>query len=137
MRHPNEELLRRESEAWESGDPEAVIALYTEDAVYHYPGNNPLAGDYHGHDGIREFLRKRADLLGAADSAGGHFHDFVANDEHGVQLIHVIAAKRGREVEWRGVVVYHFRDGKLDHAWVHVDPQRVVDEFLNSLRTPQ
>ncbi len=31
--HPNEELVRREADAWDAGDPEAVVALYTPQAV--------------------------------------------------------------------------------------------------------
>ena len=131
--HPHEELIRRESEAWQSGDPEAVVALYTPEAVYHYPGNNPLSGDYHGHDGIRDLHRRRTALIDAADETEAHRHDFIANDEHGIQLVHWLAAKDDRRIEWHGVLVHHFRDGKLDHTWVHIDPQQAVDDFLNSL----
>ena len=133
--HPYEELIRRESEAWRSGDVEAVLALYTPEAVYHYPGQNPLAGDYRGHEGIRELHRKRTRLIQAVDEAEAHYHDFIANDEHGVQLVHWLAAKGGRNVEWHAVHVYHFRDGKLDHTWVHLDSQQAVDDFLTHLES--
>lgn len=128
--HPNEELVRREADAWDAGDPEAVVALYTRQAVYHIPGNNPLSSDYRGHEGIREYYRRTTELLGALDELDGSEHDLIANDEHAVRLLEIRAGKGDRRAEWRHVAVYHFRDGRIDRVWVHLDPQQVVDAFM-------
>ncbi len=128
--HANEEVVRREAAAWDAGDAEAIVALYTPEAVIHSPGNNPLSGEYGGYDGVREYHRKLTQLLGSLDELDGREHDVVANDEHVVRLLQIVARKGDREVEWRHVAVYHIRDGKLDRVWNHMDPQREVDAFV-------
>jgi ketosteroid isomerase-like protein len=128
--HPNEELVRREADAWDRGDPEAIVAFYTPQAVYHIPGNNPLAGDYRGHEGIREYYRKTTQLLGALDELDGREHDLMANDEHAVRLLQIRARKGDQQADFRHVAVYDVRDGKIDRVWVLEDPQQAVDAFM-------
>lgn len=43
--------------AWEGGDPEAVLALFTEDASYR---SAPFREPYLGHDGIRAYWTRGA-----------------------------------------------------------------------------
>ncbi len=124
--HPNAEVVRREAAAWDTGDPEAVVAHYTPQAVYRIPGNNPLSGDYRGYEGIRDYYRKCTELLEALDELEGVEHDLIANDEH-VRLLQIRVRKGDQQAEFRHVAVYHVRDGKLDRVWVLEDPQDVVD----------
>jgi hypothetical protein len=42
--HPNEELFRRLLKVWGSGDREAAVRFFAEDAVFHHPGPGPLQG---------------------------------------------------------------------------------------------
>ena len=128
--HPNEELVRLEAAAWDRGDPEAVVACYTPQAVYRMPGSNPLSADSHGHEGIRQYYRKCTELLGALDDLSGREHDLLVNDEHAVRLLQISARKGDRQAEWHHVAVYHFRGGKLDGVWVLEDPQHVADAFM-------
>ena len=128
--HANEELVRREAAAWDRGDPEAIVAFYTPEAVIHVSGNSPVSGEYRGHEGVREYHRKLSQALGALDELDARQHDILANDEHVVRLLQVVARKGDRSVEWRHVEVYHVRDGKLDRVWNHMDPQGELDAFL-------
>lgn len=41
------------------------------------------------------------------------------------------AERNGRELTWRGVDVYHMRDGKIADIWITVGDQYAVDEFRN------
>ena len=140
--HPNEDVVPRELDAWERGDPEAVVACYTPRAVYHCPGNNPLSADYRGHEGIRDYYARCTQLLGALDELEGSEHDLLVNDEHAVRLLEIRARKGDQRAEWLHVAVYHFREVKLDGVWVLEDPQPVADEFMTHVgqtlaRTPE
>src|SRR5688500_7144458 len=123
--HPNEQLARREIELIDAADMEGLRALYADDCVLHYPGKNPLAGD---HRGLDAFFA-RADALFGDGSITRKLHDAFGTDEHAVQILDVTAEAAGRSHSWRGIVVYHVRDGRFTEAWVHVDDQYGVDAF--------
>jgi hypothetical protein len=50
-----------------------------------------------------------------------------------VQLLTVTASAHGESHTWRAVVVMHVRDGKISEAWIHIDDQYALDDFVNSL----
>jgi ketosteroid isomerase-like protein len=126
--HPHEELLRREAEAAIRGDY-VVEDFYTEDHVLHYPGNNPLSGDYHGHAGIKEFGRGIAAIVTFTQL---ELHDAIANDDHGVELGRVQGERKdGTRHEWRITWVCHFREGKISESWGQIDDQPALDDFLS------
>lgn len=130
MAHPNAELARRELDAVNSGDLDALRELYTEDFVFHYPGRNPLAGEHRGFAGLQRFAEKIGDLVG--ESIEREAHAFVADDEHAIQLLTVSATRKdGQSHRWNAVVVLHVRDGKFNEAWIHVEDQYALDEFLS------
>jgi uncharacterized protein len=127
--HPNEQLARREIELVNAGDLVALGELYAEDFVFHYPGRNPLAGDYQDLD---DFISKAGGLLGEG-ILKRELHDAFGSDDHAVQLLSVTAEVGERSHSWRAVAVYRVRDGKFSEGWLHVDDQYALDEFLNSL----
>jgi len=127
--HPNEELARRELEVVAAGDTDAIRALYAEDFVLHYPGRNPLAGD---HD-IETFLGKLGALFGEDATVERTLHDALGSDDHAVQLLTVSVNARGRSHTWHPIFVMHVRDGKIAEAWISVDDQHALDDFLNAL----
>lgn len=127
--HPNEQLARREIELINAGDFEALDEMYAEDFVFHYPGRNPLAGD---DQRFEDFVAKAQGLFGEG-TLKRELHDAFGSDEHAVQLVNVTAEVGGRSHSWRAVGVMHVREGKFSEAWLHVDDQYALDEFLNSL----
>ena len=126
--HPNELLARQEIELINAGDSEALDDLYTDDLVIHYPGKNPLAGSHP----VQEFLAKFQAVL-KGGTLKRELHDAFGTDDHAVQLLHVTASVRGRTHSWNAVAVMHLRDGRFSEAWLHVDDQYALDDFLNSL----
>ena len=91
--HPNEALARREIEAIETGDAEALSALYADDVALHYPGRDPLAGDYRNVD---DFLAKLGALFGEDATITRELHEAFGSDDHAVQLLNVTANVPGR-----------------------------------------
>ena len=128
--HPNEELARREHQVLESGDMDALAALYADDLVLHYPGRNPLAGD---HRGLEEFLAKIQPLMGEDGTVTRELHDAFGSDDHAVQLLTVTGNARGKTHTWQAAVVMHTRDGKVSEVWIQIGDQYALDGFLNSL----
>lgn len=127
MAHPNEDLLRRGYDAFGRGDMAAIAELFADDIVWHFPGNNPLAGDYKGRDNVLAFFGK------SVEQAGGtlrvEVHDILANDEHGVALTRSTAQRGGKSLDDLGVQVFHIRDGKAVESWSHLGDQAAIDEF--------
>ena len=50
--HPNEELLRREYEAFAGNDIDALARIFSDDVVYHIGGDGPLSGDHRGRAAV-------------------------------------------------------------------------------------
>ena len=128
MAHPNEELLRGGYEAFGKGDLDALRNDYFDEAiVWHQPGNNPLAGDFHGID---EVLRVFGRLF---EISGGTFrtelHDVLANDEHAVALGRVTAYRGDQLLDQNYAHVCHIRNGKLTEAWILNADQAAADAF--------
>lgn len=130
MAHPNAELARRELEAVNSGDLETLREIYAEDFVFRYPGRNPLAGEYRGFEGLQEFAERIGDVAG--EQVEREAHAILADEEHAIQLLTVRATRKdGRSHAWNAVVVLHARGGRFNQAWIHIDDQYALDEFLS------
>jgi ketosteroid isomerase-like protein len=130
MAHHLADLMRSEAEAAAGGDEERWLSHYSEDAVFRYPGSNPFAGEYRGHDGLRRWRRTRASVAAKLDRLSAELHDALGSDDHGVQLYTVTAQKGDRSLTWRGAIVCHASDGRITDAWVVIDPMAELDEFL-------
>src|SRR5437867_1312142 len=129
MAHPNEELFQQIFDAFSNGDMDLFASLLPDDAVFHFPGRGPLAGDHRGKDQVLAVLAKQTELT------GGTFrmerHDILANDEHAVALVMVRAERGGKTWEDNAVLVSHFKDGKVAETWLHPGDQYVGDEFFS------
>lgn len=122
--HPNEELLRREYEAFERGDLRVLDEILADDVVYHLPGSNPFAGTYEGKDAVFRLF--------AADreaSFASEIHDVLANDRHAVALTFVRGERAGRRLQDITVHVVHVVDGKVTEAWFFPGDQAASDAF--------
>jgi ketosteroid isomerase-like protein len=130
MTETNRERLQRALEGFGAGDPHAYTALFTDDVLYHYPGRNPLSGDYRGKEAVLAFIERVSDLTGGTFAA--QVHDVLGSDDHAASLLLVSAERDGRRMEWRAVGVYNFHEGKVTEAWVHpIVDQNELDSFLS------
>ena len=125
--HPNVGLLRKGYEAFAKGDMATLRDLFSEDTVWHVPGNNLLAGEHRGRDAVFAFFGRTAELSGGTYRV--ELHDALANDEHAVGLSRATASRQGKQLDTRDVEIYHVRNGKIAEAWSFTDDQRAEDEF--------
>jgi uncharacterized protein len=127
MAHPNEELVRRGYDAFNSADVETLREVLAENTIFHEPSGNPISGDYQGIDQVLSFFGT------LAERSGGTFrvsvHDVVANDEHVVGLHSSEAEREGRRLRSPTVLVFHVRDGRVTETWSHHYDQSEYDEF--------
>jgi ketosteroid isomerase-like protein len=128
--HPNEELLRRQDDAFNSGDVDALFDTFTDDVKFHASGSSSLAGDYEGKDAMRELYGRYVHAMG--ESPQFETHDILANDDHGVTLTVLRATKGARSIEIRSIQVFHFREGKVSEWWSVDMDQAEADAFYDS-----
>jgi ketosteroid isomerase-like protein len=130
MAHPNAELVSRGYEAFGRGDLDTVMTLFADDIVWHVPGRSPIAGEYHGKDGVLAFFGK------LMEETGGTFrlsvHDVAATDRHALAIIDGHAERHGKSYDFHAIHVWHLRDGKAEvFRGVPIDAY-ADDEFWQS-----
>jgi len=130
MRHPNADLLAAHLDALAGGDIAAAMSFYSDEVLFHYPGRNPLSGEYRGKDQVLGLMGKVMALT--KGSFHPEVHDILASDNHVAALVTVRAVRDGRAVEWTSVDLFHIRDGKLSEHWVHEVDQDTVDRFWSA-----
>ena len=120
--HPNAHRLYAAHNAFKAGDVDALFSLMADDVVWHMPGDNSLAGSYHGKD---EILRNFAMLQAAVDAYWAHPLDYFASDDHAV-LVAVVRARKGeRTLDTREVMTWRIEDGRLKECWhMCVEPEK-------------
>jgi uncharacterized protein len=129
--HPNEGLARSAMEATQRGDIEGMLAHYSDDVVFHYPGRNVLSGTHRGKDALHRWMDEFGEILGEGGSLTRTLHDVVAGDDHVVSLISVEARRTGgRTARWNAVLVMHVTDGKISEMWGNIDDPYAVDHLL-------
>ncbi|HEV3381357.1 MAG TPA: nuclear transport factor 2 family protein [Trebonia sp.] len=129
MAHPNEDLLRRGYEAYNSGDMDTVQTLMDGNVLWHAGGSNQLTGDYRGFSEIMGFFGKVMQLSGG--TFRGEIHDVMANDTHGVVLVTFHGERDGHTVALRSADVWHLADGKATEHWSFFEDQPAFDKFFS------
>ncbi len=125
--HPNAILLRNGYEAFGKGDMATITELFSEDVVWHLPGNNQLSGVHRGKDAVFAIFAKTTQL------SGGTFkidvHDVLANEQHAVALTRATASRQGNTFDSLDTDVYHVSGGKVTEWWSFAEDQRLTAEF--------
>lgn len=95
--HPNATLVRSGFERFARGDVAGVVDLFAEDAVWHVPGANAVAGEYRGRGEIIAFLRRAVELTGGTYRV--ELLWVVADDEHVVAVYRARGERQGRSLD--------------------------------------
>jgi len=114
MEHPNAELYRRATAAFQSGDIDAVKDALAPGLRWHEAGNPEVMG--------REAVLQQ--MSGDVKRIDGNIavHDVLANDEHVVALINVALRKPdGSEIAYPAIEVAHMSDGLIIERWSFMD----------------
>jgi ketosteroid isomerase-like protein len=63
MSQANVELARQASWAWNNGGMDALLRYMDADVEWHPPADSMEAGIYRGHDGVRDYLGRPAEIF--------------------------------------------------------------------------
>ena len=114
MEHPNAELYRHLTAAFQSGDVDTVKGALGLGLRWHEAGNPEVMG--------REAVLQQ--MSGAIRRIDGNIavHDVLANDEHIIALINVALRKPdGSEIAYPAIEVAHMSDGLITERWSFMD----------------
>jgi ketosteroid isomerase-like protein len=113
--HPNAELYRRLTAAFQAGDLDAIRGGLAVDVQWHEAGEATVVD---GRDAVL------ARLTGAVAHIEGRIdlHDVLADDEHVIAMLNVSLRKRdGSEISYPAVEVAHMSDGRVTERWSFMD----------------
>ncbi len=88
MSQENVELARRASWAWNDGGMDALLRYMDADVEWHPPADSMEAGVYHGHDGVRDYLGRPAEIF--QESRLEPLEVIDVDDERVISVIRVI-----------------------------------------------
>lgn len=130
LRKQNLELMHRFCEARANGDLEEIMGCLTEDVVWRYPGRNPLSREYRGKEDVAGFFRSLRDLTGGEFSSKA---ERIMADEDSA-FVHELpqGIVKGKHLEWRTVLMFRLREGKIAEVEVFQNIQHELDEWWNS-----
>jgi ketosteroid isomerase-like protein len=128
--HPNVELMRKVYDAFGTGDVETAGSYWTEDAVHHYPGRNPLSGEHKGLAESIAFANKIFELTGG--QLRMDVLEIGASDHHAFALLDTHYERKGNVLEMPFVNVARIEGGKIAEFWTYPNDVYATDEFWNS-----
>jgi ketosteroid isomerase-like protein len=98
-------------------DDGAVRDVLTEDIEWHVPGDNAIAGDYHGIDEVLDYFIRRRDL--ANKTFRMHPRDILTGSgDHVAALTDGTATIDGVEYSWSTVGLYRIRGDRISACWL-------------------
>ena len=105
-------LVRKGYAAFNSGDIETLMSLFSHDVVQHVPGTSPLAGDYKGVESVLGYYAKLGELTDGTFRA--HLIDAHGDGRGHVTSLHQVIATRGGVTRVsRGSIVFTFLGDKV------------------------
>ena len=129
--HPNITMIRKGVEAFNQGNPNALMAMIADDAVFHVPGNSPIAGEYRGKQAIGGFFQHMGQLSEGPQRIDLEYM-LTSGDEYVVALWKAIGARKGMEYEGLAGYIFRIRDGKVVEAHNLQEDQEAIDRFWSA-----
>jgi ketosteroid isomerase-like protein len=98
-------------------DDSAVRDVLTDDIVWHVPGSNAIAGDYHGIEAVLDYFTRRRDL--ADKTFRMHPRDvLVGAGDTVAALTDGTATIDGVEHRWSTVGLYRIAGDRVAECWL-------------------
>ena len=124
--HLNAAAVLQGAEAWNSGDLDFLREYFTDDAVFHFAGNNAISGTYWGRDAVMDALAR------ASQGWGPHtdVESVLVSNDHVMIFHHGIGEHEGTPYDVFPVIAMKLdSDGKVTEAWNLANDQRAWDQF--------
>jgi ketosteroid isomerase-like protein len=128
-RQANLAVMERYRDAWAGGDFAGLAALYADDFILHWNGDNPLAGDHVGKaaalGALVEFTRRTDRRLVAV-------LNIMADAGKAVMIARERLGGKGETREVDRTLVYRTDGEKLVECWVLDADQGFIDRLLKA-----
>lgn len=122
------EAVRRLYAAVAARDLGAAEACFATDAIWHLPGNSPIAGDHSGWPAIRDnFLAKLGPLSGGTFRA--ELLDVAIGQNYVVAVQRATGAYQGRRLDVTACQLIRIEDGRITDVRGHYSDQNALDAF--------
>ncbi|MBO9123761.1 MULTISPECIES: nuclear transport factor 2 family protein [unclassified Rhizobium] len=125
--HPNAKLIAKLYKARTESDWDGIASCFSDDAIWQYPGHNPLARDYHGPDDIVTFFQGVKRLTD--QSFGVNPAYIMANDDVAMVYELPTGRRRGVTMSWDSMHLYEIKDGKITYAKIFQRVQYSLDAY--------
>jgi ketosteroid isomerase-like protein len=136
MEHPNATRMRRTVDALMSGDTPRLLEVFADDVVWYAPGDTPVSGTFHGHDGIARFSSGLTEVSGGSMNIS--VDDVLASDRYVTIFLDITAE---RHDEHLSVVVAQFASvdgqGRWDRCWFLPDKLTEWNRFFAGANSGQ
>ncbi|MBP7703891.1 MAG: nuclear transport factor 2 family protein [Caulobacter sp.] len=127
-RPENLAAARRYVDAWLAGDFVAMMAVYSDDFVLHWFGENPHAKTYAGKaeavGALLAFTKRTSRRL-------VEVVDIMAGEARATVIVREAITVDGRERVIERVLVYRVADDMLVECWVYDQDQGLIDRALS------
>lgn len=129
--HRNAALVRDLADSFMRGDLDALVAGYADDGIYRVGGRNLVSGSYVGHQAIRDFFIRLAEITGG--SMRLELVDAIGTDNHAVMFWRLAAERNGKSLDAEGAMAFKIDDdaGKIAESWFLYSDQRQYDDFYS------
>ena len=124
----NADRIRAGYTAFNAGDVPALVDLFAEDIVWHFPGTSKLGGDKVGRDATLTAFGEYAAASNGTLQA--NVIDIMASDDHVTGWANDTATAGAKTLDINSVVIFTMRDGKVTEALHIVDDVAALDAFL-------
>lgn len=128
----NKELVQKYFNALLSGDLETAGSLFSDDIIWHQPGNGVLSGTKNGKAEVFALLGKFLELSNGTFSIDKV--DYIASNGSLVTAsIHFQAISKGLSISMKGVDLMRIEDNKIKEMWLFSEDIEKEDAFWTSL----
>ncbi len=129
--HPNVQRVRDAYAAFASGDLDTALKDLADDAVFHFAGDGPIAGDHRGRADIEKALIAAFELTGGTQKLD--IRGIYADQDHAVVMLRETATRPDGttlDVDEAHVLKVD-ADGKITDLWdLQTDPE-LHDRFFD------
>ncbi len=105
----NAALVRRIFDAFARKEGFALRDCFAEEATWHVPGSNVMAGTYRGRAEIFRFLARLPKLTGG--TYGSRLIDVLASEERAAGLYRAFGEREGRTIDLDQLLLFTISDG--------------------------
>jgi len=130
MNHPHVQLMEKVYASFGAGDVETAGTYWTEDAIHHYPGRNPLSGDHQGLDESIAFANKIFELT--EGNLRMETLEIGASDNYAFATLATHYERKGRVLDMPFINVARIKDGKIAEFWTYPEDVYATDDFWNA-----